>query len=222
MQVRDVAAVQNSLDRAWEISFAAPGKDGRPSVLPAFIDSAVENWLERKFAHTAGYGPGPAKTRNRSIIHQERFRAIFRRPLEEIHIYDPEGFSGQQLGAALARISTLRAFSFEQEGSYNTSEADWISLCADLRSLPNLEAITLGGTWLTDATIAPLAGHPRLKSVTFLNGQLTTACAKTLAALPNLRELHIEGQRYDGDTWLMPEQDRALRDALPAVNVDIP
>ena len=66
-QVLAVAAVQNSLQRAWEINF---GSGNTPPGLPVSVDSAVDDLLGRIFANTGGYdGTQPAPTRNRHIIH---------------------------------------------------------------------------------------------------------------------------------------------------------
>lgn len=221
----DILAVENAVARDWEMSIGWGGTsspDGRPTMLPAFVDAAAKAWFDWRYAATFGYdGSQPVKTRNRGLVYHERFRALFRGPIEEIHIGYPESFRGD-LGAALARFPRLRRFSIIENEDSGPTEADWTLLCARLRTLPNLEEIELGGSWITDAAITPLSGHPTLRSITISEGRLTSECAKTFTAIPLLAALHFEGQRYTGDTWLSPEAEKTLRASLPTVTVTLP
>jgi hypothetical protein len=217
-QARNVAAVQNCLQRGWEVTF---GTEGCPASLPKFIDSAADDFFSRIFVATRGYdGSQPAPTRNRDIIYQERFRALFRDPIDEIHIYDPEAFRGD-LGAALARFPRLRRASVFESESLPT-EAEWTRLCMWLRSFPHLEEIELGGAWVTDAAIAPLAKHPQLHTISIAGGRLTAECTKTFASMPHLTRLHIEGQIPEDENWLSPDERKAMSAALPAVTIEFP
>ena len=188
-------------------------------MLPARIDSMADNLIVRLFDQTRGYdGTQPAKTRNRDIVYQERFRALFRGPIQEIDVYYFEAFHGD-LGAAFARFPSLRRV--EVFDNFPT-EPEWTHLCAKLRELPRLEEIELGGAWITDAAIAPLAGHPNLRTVTIEYGRLTDGCTKTFATMPRLSKLRIGEQIYPGDAWLSPEQTAAMTAALPSVTVEAP
>src|SRR5687768_13269425 len=96
-RVMAVAAVQNAIERSYEITFDS---DGRPQALPPALDRAAEAFFEYAFRETWG-------ATNRHIIHRERFRSLFRGPIREIHVYYPTAFRGD-LGAALARFPQLR------------------------------------------------------------------------------------------------------------------
>ena len=222
-QFSDIKAVENAIDRDWEISFEQTALPfNRPARLPSFLDSGAKAWFDWQFANTYGYSrPQPVKTRNRAIVYHERFRSLFRGPIEVIDIGYPEGFRGDELGAALARFPKLRRFCVMETDDPGPSEAEWTLLCRGLRALPQLEDIELGGAWLTDAAIAPLAGHPNLRDVTIQVGRLGPECTKTFATLPRLSRLLIGEQRYEGDTWLSPEEEKAMRAALPGVTVEV-
>lgn len=223
-RISNIKAVQNAIDRDWEISFDQMGLPfGRPARLPSFLDSRAKAWFDWRYASTGGYdGTQPVKTRNRDVVYYERFRALFRGPIEVIDIGYPEGFRGDDLGLALARFPKLRRFCVFENEDTGPSESEWALLCRRLRALPQLEELELAGCWLSDSAIAPLAGHPRLRVVTILEGRLSPGCTKTFAAIPNLSRLHIEGQRYEGDTWLTPAEEKMMRAALPAVTVEVP
>jgi hypothetical protein len=218
----DVSAVQNAVQRDWEISFGYGNGTGKPAILSDEIDSAAESFLERIFANTRGYEAGThvTKTRNRDTVYHERFRALFRGSIEEIHIYYFEAFRGD-LGAVLARFPKLRRLTVFENDPDLPTELEWTALCARFREFSNLEEVELGGDLLTDAAIAPLAGHPQLRSVTITCGRLTDGCAKTFASMPRLSKLHIEGQTYDGDIWVSEERKAAMRAALPSATVEL-
>ena len=218
----DVAAVQNAVQRDWEISFGYSSGQGKPAGLPASLDSAANSLFGRVFAGTKGYnGTQPTKTRNRDIVSHERFRALFRGQIRDIHIYYFEAFRGD-LGAVLARFPELRRVTVFENEPNSPTESQWTLLASRLRALPRLEEIELGGAWVTDAAIAPLAGHPGLRVVTILDGRLSPECTKIFVTMPRLSKLHIEGQRYEGDTWLAPTDEKMLRTALPRVTIEVP
>ena len=163
-RVTSVAAVQNSLERAWEIDFNA---GGCPASLPTVIDDKVYDFLFDRFPDKNG------ELLNRDIIWHERFRALFRGPIRDIKIYEPDAFRGD-LGVALARFPELQRVSVDGSvGENYPTEANWTLLCTRLRSMTQLKEVELGGTWVTDAAIAPLAGHPSLRIILINNGQLT-------------------------------------------------
>jgi len=219
-RVLNVAAVQNAVQRDFEIGFGAPGREC-PEFLPEFIDSAAGKYLQR-FAGSRSYErEWPVHTSVRHIIYQERFRAFFRGPIREVHVFYCEAFTGD-LGAALQRFPGLRRVTVSENEPDVPTEADWKLLCMRLRSLPQLEEVELGGAWITDAAIAPLAGHPKLRSINISYGRLTSACAKTFAGIPRLTKLQFEEQIYAGDAWLTPEGQSAMNAALPAVSITYP
>ena len=214
----DVAAVQDAVQRDWEINFneTVGVPTTIPPMLPPRIDSIAEDVFDQFFGDTHGYS-------NRDIVYKNRFRSLFRGPIRDIVVYDFERFRGD-LGAAFARFPSLRRV--EVIASYDAfpTEAEWTHFCVRLRELPRLEEIELGGTWITDAAIAPLAGHPNLRTVTITLGSLTDGCTKTFASMPRLSKLHIEDQIHSEDqtAWLSPEQIAAMQAALPSVTVEIP
>lgn len=209
-RVGEVAAVQDSLERAWEIDFWGGGeREGRPQMLPKALDEFVDSRLGDIFRETAGV---------RDYIHRERFRALFRKPIDEIHIYYPERLRGD-LGAALARFPRLRRFTLSENYDFAPTEEQWTRLCTQFRSMPNLEEIELGGAWITDAAIAPLTGHPRLRVVVMTEGRLTAKCLGTFASMHNLTQLDIGAQGFAGDMWPAATEQEAIRAALPKVVV---
>ena len=224
----ELAAVQNAVQRDWEISFGyreVTVGDGEPAYLPAFLDSAARNLFDRTWGYTAGYdGSQPAQTRNRNITYYERFRALFRGPIEDLHIYDFEEFHGD-LGVAIGRLRDLRRFTaWAMDGETRPTEGEWAQLCAHLRALPHLEEVEIGGLRFTDRSLAPLAGHPELRKLSIRAGRLTKACIATLATLPKLTELDIDEQASDGDDSLTAEHgaEAALSAALPNVQIVLP
>jgi hypothetical protein len=224
-RVLAVAAVQNAVDRDWEISFwdESPSGTDIPIALPRSFDDTAQAWFDKRYANTLGYdGTVPPKTRNRAVPYFERFRALFRGPMHDIHIYYPESIDGDALGKALARFPSLRNFTVEETGADRSKEADWKSLCRRLRLMPQLEVVELGGDRLADAAIEGLQGHPRIRSVTIVDGRLTGKCADIFASLPQLKYLHIEGQATESDQWLTPELRAAIIAKLPGVTVELP
>jgi len=217
----DIKAVEDAVDRDWEISFDQT--DARPRRLPPFLDGWAEAWFDWRYADTYGYdGTQPVKTRNRGVVYHERFRCLFRGPIETINIGYPEKFRGDTLGAALARFPKLRFFAVVELEDTGLAESEWTLLCMRLRVLPQLEEIELAGPTLTNAAVAPLAGHPNLRVVTILDGRLSPGCIETFSTMPKLTTLHIEGQRYDGDTWLTPDEEAMMRGRLPSVTLEVP
>ena len=200
-----VAAVQNSVQRNYEITFES---EDRPASLPALIDSGVNWMLQHLFASTTG-------SSNLDIIYQERFRAFFRGPIHYISIYEPHAFLSDP-GAALARFPNLSHVEVDCDGGTSPTESQWSLLCTRLRSLPDLEEVGLGGDYLNDACIAPLAGHPRLRCVTIESGQITVKSLSTFSSMPQLSKLLI------GDERLTTDVANALKAALPKVKTVFP
>jgi hypothetical protein len=190
----------------------------------------MQNLLFRLFEDKHGYGSSPLgptggpKGRNIDSIYRDQFRSLFRGPLESIHIYYPEGFRGDDLGAALARFPKLRDFGVFENDSGRPTEADWIKLCARLRRLSDMEKLNMGGEELTDSAIAELSGHPGLRVISISYCFLTTRCATTFATMPNLTELNLEKPLpHDAsaiEPWEFSQKDREnMTAALPKVRV---
>jgi len=219
-QMLDVAAVQDAVQRDWEMAFThtSDEKFVRPKLLPKFIDDAADHYLIKRY-------PDPSDFQNhvsyRYSVYHERFRAMFRGPIREIGIFDPEGFRGD-LGAALLRFPGLRVVEVHDLNTPIPSEKEWELLCRRLRELPDLETLHLKGQWITDAAIAPLSTHPRLRSIAITWGTangLTPACLKTFASIPNLNELNIVGQNAPDGAWLTAEVQAELATARPGIKI---
>ena len=222
--VLDVTAVQNAVQRDWEIDFfdASRLPNGMPAMLPDRLNDVAWNYLLEKFHYVPETsGDTPAKLHYRNVVYHERFKAFFRGPIEEINVYYFEAFHGD-LGAAFARFPHLRRVTVDDNEHDLPTEAEWTKLCAHLRALPNLESIELGGTWITDAAVTSLSGHPNLRSIAFTEGRFTEACAKTFATIPHLTSLHFEGQSTTGEPPFSPEKKAAIIAALPGVTVEFP
>ncbi len=222
--VLDVAAVQNAVQRDWEIDFfdASRLPDGMPASLPSHLDFVAWNYLHEKVRYVPRTSDDtPEKMRYRNVVYHERFKAFFRGPIEEINVYTFEAFHGD-LGAAFARFPHLRRVTVTDNEHDLPTEAEWTKLCTRLRALPNLESIELGGGRLTDAAISPLAGHPHLRSLSITIGRHTEACTKTLANIPYLNTFHFGYQFFDVKDTLTPEERAAIIAALPGVSIKFP
>jgi hypothetical protein len=223
-RVLNVAAVQNAVQRDWEIGFGSPNGDHPPPMIGSFFDSTAEAFFNRFFPSPYGYPNGdlPAKSVNRTPVYIERFRAFFRPPIQEVHVFYFEALCGD-LGAALTRFPQLRRVTVVTEEEIGSpTEADWKTLCTKLRSLPHLEKVVLGGAWMTDTSIAPLSGHPQLRKVSILYGHLTPASTKTFASMPHLIRLELKESIYEGEMELSHDGQKAMRAALPAVKIEFP
>ena len=222
--VLDVTAVQNAVQRDWEIDFfdASRLPNGMPAMLPDRLNDVAWNYLLEKFHYVPETsGDTPAKLHYRNVVYHERFKAFFRGPIEEINVYYFEAFHGD-LGAAFARFPHLRRVTVVDNKDTLPTEAEWTKLCTRLRALPNLESIELGGAWITDTALGPLAGHPHLRSLTITFGRHTEACVKTFATLPHLTTFHFGNQYSEAETPLTPEMKAAIIAALPGVTVEFP
>src|SRR3954451_846157 len=82
-RIADVAAIQNSVARDWEITF---NEGGRPRILPAYPEAKAEDLLYRLI------GPEhdpllPGERANRTEVWHERFRSLFRGRITAIEIH---------------------------------------------------------------------------------------------------------------------------------------
>ena len=208
-RVAAIAAIQNSVERNYEMNFYGPGMNSkhRPRFLPAFIDSHVSDWLDSRYEKTTG-------STNLDLVYDNRFISLFAGPIRGIFIMEPDHITGD-LGAALLRLPSLQQLIIRADGDIPT-EAEWTRLCTRLRLLPELEDLEIDGDSITDATIAKLAGHPRLRTIHFESSQLTPGSLKTLMSFPNLRDLTILTSSH-----FTPEDVKAFKAALPSVKIEI-
>ena len=147
-----IAAVQNALERDWEINF---NDGGRPRILPARIDAAVNSLIYR--LTTPGREPlFLGEKPNRDNVWRARFRGLFRGRITSMEIYYPGRLRGD-LGAVFARFPALRRLTIEEAGF---SDSDWAYVFAGLHRLKHLEELGIGSYELRDSTIRPLANHP--------------------------------------------------------------
>ena len=212
----DVAAVQDALERNWEIGFRPATEESRPPLLPAFLDDALESYLDKKYEGVQGYNENLDRPhgRNLATVYHERFRAMFRLTTRDIHIFSPFAFRGD-LGTALQRFPRLRRIIVSD--AYYVKEAEWKLLCGRLRGLPELEELELVGSNLTSDAVAPLAGHPRLRSIVIYAGNLTPDCIKTFTTLPHLTQIEFSQSNSEVFT---PELKTKIEASLPGVKIN--
>jgi hypothetical protein len=120
---------------------------------------------------------------------------------------------------ALASLPRLRELSIYSPASRSASsdltEEQWALVCRESKALPHLRSLTLRGRTLTDAAIAPLAGHPTLETLSVLKHSLTPACASTLKDMPHLKVVNLGP---DSDDFPQETMD-AIRASAPGVLV---
>ena len=211
----NIAAVQDSLERDWEINFES---GARPSLLPSALDDAF-NSVIRRLVDPQRRTLFLAEKPNRDEVWRERIRALFRGRITQIEIYYP-GRLRADLGSALARFGSLRRLKIFDA---DFSVSDWSFALAGVQRLHSLEELAIGGHELRDAAIEPLARQPSLRKVTITAGKLGTASTETFATLPRLRELEFEANTIDDghapNELPLPENQKLMRDALPRVEV---
>ena len=217
----NVTAVQSVLEGDFEISFDdAPGPLDKPVLLPSPVDAAAKSFFRHIYPDSRDIrGNRNTKVPDPYINPHERFRALFRGSIQRIQIYG--AFHGD-LGAALSRFPELRDLSVSDLYDDGPTEAEWTRFCGRLLTIPNLERLEIGGSWLTDAAIAPLAHHQGLRDISISHGRLTPECTKTFAAMPHLTGLKIENQTRDGDiSWVSANDRKAMEADLPGVNLGL-
>ena len=188
-RVTSVAAIQDSLERDWEINFNA---GERPRLLPSRVDAAAQSLIQRIL------GPEPehlflGQKPNRDTVWCERFRALFRGRITEMEIYYP-GRLRHDLGSALARFSALRRLTIHEAGF---SDSDWAYVFAGLQRLPHLEELEIGSYEFRDSTIEPLANQRSLRRISITLGRFSTECVETFRQMPKLTELDLSSNTID-------------------------
>lgn len=214
-RVSNIAAIQDALERDWEISFNG---DECPRALPHWLDDAAESLIRRVI------GPEPKRPflcqkLNRDIVWHERFRALFRGRITQIEVFYP-GRLRDDLGAALARFSSLQRLVIHRPGF---SDSDWAYVFAGLHQLRHLEGLEIGSYELRDSTIEPLAGQASLRRVEVTLGKLGTGSIDTFSKLPKLIYLSLDTSAIDdGHEWpepVLPEIQQMFKQALPHVKI---
>ena len=199
-----VAALQNSLQRNWEINF---NSGGRPRYLPAFADNLAEDTLLKMYETDRG-------NRNRDVVYHDRFQCLFRGPLRRLEIYYPEDLY-ESFGPAISRLRQLEALTIFENDDGRPSMEHWQSAFRAIAQLPALRELEIGGERITNETLSALAGAPKLEKLSITYGRLDPGILAALPPLPALRELHLEGIfRHEG-TLFAPANRGKGSAALP-------
>ncbi|RBP44645.1 hypothetical protein DES53_104467 [Roseimicrobium gellanilyticum] len=211
------AAIQNAIARNVEITLNDTSYESVPKVLDEVIQKSVE-W----------YGEWTHASSNQRELYYYRITTPFRAGrLRNLGIYDPKNFD-ERLGDVIRRCRGLQSVEVLDWGGWGSPptppESSWRSLCEALRTLPRLHTLGIGSEELTDAALAPLAGHPTLRTITMerVPMSITPESARTFASIPHLKELILgEPSRTTEEVWTEAAIAR-FRAALPGVSVTIP
>ena len=169
----EVAAVQNSLQRNWEINF---NSGGRPRFLPAFADNLAADALMKIYKADVG-------GRNRGSVYRDRFQSLFRGPIRNLEIYGPDVFD-EHLATAISRFGQLEHFGLRDDSGNGSTEEAWESLLQSAARLPKLTELEISGGLLTSRALRKLDGASKLKKLT-VEGALDGTC---LDGIANLRK----------------------------------
>jgi hypothetical protein len=174
--LRDLGELERVAGGTVWVNFDEPGwmPDSWGVPLTTFVESKVQSTSGRKFVSAAIMALGGG-------IHSMIFDGNnFPRHVPEIRKRFPE----------------LREARF---WTTDLTEAEVMQFSRELRDYPSLEALLLrDGKSITDATLAPLAGHPRLETLEVHHSGITSQSAGTFAAMPALRTLMFVGARKAG------------------------
>ena len=181
----EVAAVQNSLQRNWEINF---NSGGRPRFLPAFADNLAADALMKIYKADVG-------GRNRGSVYRDRFQSLFRGPIRNLEIYGPDVFD-EHLATAISRFGQLEHFGLRDDSGNGSTEEAWESLLQSAARLPKLTELEISGGLLTSRALRKLDGASKLKKLT-VEGALDGTCLDGIANLRELRELEITSWEND-------------------------
>jgi hypothetical protein len=151
---------------------------------------------------------------------QERCRAVLLSRIDTVGVTNPKGLT-REFGAALARFPHLRVFNFVDSQGTPLSAKDVATLLAALHRMKRLEEINLFSSSVTDSSFAALAGHPTLSKVNFGWSSITPEGTATLKTLPNLKEVTLITSLQHHDAWTQTSTQRAFRDSLRGVKVEI-
>jgi hypothetical protein len=149
-----------------------------------------------------------------------RLDSLFWRHISGITVRYPRGMHGNAV-EVLQRFPNLTSFQLEDSNRV----ADWEELCRGIRRMHQLTHLDLASSAfvgkhpavLTDASLAPLAGHPNLRMLVLHYGYgITPASADVLATLPRLETLYL---RQSANPSFLADHMEAFRTKLPIVKV---
>jgi hypothetical protein len=180
-----IAAIQNSLQRDWEIQI----NGGKPRALPDSLDSGVSWILDQAFADTVG-------ERNRNEVIHERFTSLFQGRIHSLDIYNPYVFD-EKLSNSIGRLGELESLEVvEPEDLYPIPKPAVTKLLESIRGLPKLKKLEIGTTWLHDEDLAILRGHPKLEILILNDCPITTKSFDTFVSLPQLKKCKSTTRRF--------------------------
>lgn len=189
----DVAALQESMTRNYEITFNSWGK---PALLPEFIDQFAKKQIDRKHGATHG-------TTNLDALTIERFRSMFRGSIWSIEINYPEGFR-RGVGDAVAEFPILETLVINDGGTDANSYDDVAvaELFGAIAELGALESLQLNGIWVTSERLTTIGALAELRRLTIGDCDLTLACFEWIRSLPKLESLDLSSAFLDTDALL--------------------
>ena len=216
-----VAVLRHPVQRAWAVGALQRGVHyshtvyvnlgDRPAALPAWLDDAAH----RLFVKTAVKSMIPSTQANLT-----RFRSFFSGPIERICLQGPFTDDPVALLTGFPHLRQLTVYELETLAPDSVStESAWARVCTAAHACPRLEVLALFGDQFTDASLAPLAGHPTLREIGYGGSTLTPACVATLAKLPKLTELHINNGVDPGSPAISSDDIPAMQSALPGVKI---
>jgi hypothetical protein len=200
---------------------AAPGAGVEVLFLPG-----PPRWPDQ-FADKAGRWLEPV-VRDAALIrkYQQWFRACFRGPVESLVVHidagDPEWGDRvhAKLGAALLRLEHLRVLHFVDSGDAAHGASRVTGFCTAARSVQGLDTLVINSNHITDASIAPLRGHPALEQIFIASpGVLTQSCRDTFRTLPALQGLRFGDIIVGYMHYFNPDEQKAIIAAIPSVKV---
>ena len=123
--------------------------------------------------------------------------------------------------AFLATVPHLKRLVFaigSQAKGRELTGAQWTEFCGNLRAMPHLEDVLLAGNAITDAAVAPLAGHPSLRRFQVTSEHLSDRCVPTFATMPSLTSLALN-RGWNGTPSAPADVRNTITAALPKVKV---
>ncbi|WP_265595966.1 hypothetical protein [Verrucomicrobium sp. BvORR106] len=166
-----------ALAQTYEGHRFAPGFS-KPRWMPSIGDDGIE-FLTRRL------------TANDELAYylHNRLRGTLGAKLPTIYITDVKSIK-PGFHDALRQFSNAKAVVVSFSANSNElTEADATQVCEALRDLPKLRNIELDGVQFTDASIAPLAGHPTVNTLRLPASRITQASIPTLSSMPSLSTL---------------------------------
>jgi hypothetical protein len=203
--------VWRPIQRAWalaELQNSIHGvvkTDAKPHDRPARLPKVVDDWAHDVIVRFASGPP-------RSDLYHQRFRALFADPTREIQMQGI-AFRGDP-GAVLACFPGLETLKVYLPADHEPTEAELTLFFRGLRRARGLKVLVIAGARITDASLAPLAGHPRLERLVISRGHYTPEVSKhTFSSLPSLKLLCLVSRRLNSKDIAL------LQAALPFVKI---